>query len=156
MEGPQGAPQENKPITLKQGRYAREIGGKSRIRIVLCQGLGLYKGGRETRKKLIKIIVRERKELKQSIKEYWETTYRNIILVRLTLGRYIGVKGIEAVLSKRNLNRSIVNTIGGKYLRALRRPNNGRKYDGNTSKNRNNRTKRLALLGGYPSRQPKV
>ena len=33
------------------------------------------------------------------------------------------VKGIEANLGKRNLSRSIVNTIGGKYLRALRRPN---------------------------------
>ena len=64
----------------------------------------------------------------------------------------MGVKGIETILSKRNLSRSIVNTIGGKYLRALKRPNKGRKYNGNTLKNRNNRTKRLALLGGYPSR----
>ena len=47
---------------------------------------------------------------------------------------------------------SIVNTIGGKYLRALRRPNKGRKYNSNTLKNRNNRMKRLALLGGCPSR----
>jgi hypothetical protein len=46
----------------------------------------------------------------------------------------------------------MVNTIGGKYSRALRRPNKGRKYNSNTLKNRNNRTKRLALLGGYPSR----
>jgi len=42
--------------------------------------------------------------------------------------------------------------MGGKYLRALRRPNKGRKYNGNTLKDRNNRTKRLALLGGYSSR----
>ena len=46
----------------------------------------------------------------------------------------------------------MVNTIGGKHPRALRRPNEGRKYNSNTLKNRNNRTKRLALLGGYPSR----
>jgi len=64
----------------------------------------------------------------------------------------MGVKGIEAVLGKRNLSRSIVNAMGGKYLRALRRPNKGRKHNSNTLKNRNNRTKRLALLGGCPSR----
>jgi len=64
----------------------------------------------------------------------------------------MGVKGIEADLDKRNLSYSIVNAMGGKYLRALRRPNKGRKYNGNTIKNRNNRTKRLALLGRYPSR----
>jgi len=40
----------------------------------------------------------------------------------------MGVKGIEANLGKRNLSYSIVNTIGGKYLRALRRPNKGKKY----------------------------
>ena len=124
--------------------------------MVLYQGLGLYKGGRETCKSLVKIIVREKKELKQSIKEYWETIYRNIILAELTLERYIGVKGIEAILGKRNLSYSIVNAIRGKYLRALRRPNKGRKYNSNTLKNRNNRTKRLALLGGCPNRQPKV
>ena len=64
----------------------------------------------------------------------------------------MGVEGIEADLGKSNLSHSIVNAIGGKYLRALRRPNKGRKYNSNTSKNRNNRTKRLALLGRYPSR----
>ena len=64
----------------------------------------------------------------------------------------MGVKGIEAVLNKRNPSCSIVNAIGGKYLRALRRPNKGRKYNSNTLKNRNNRSKRLALLGGCPSR----
>jgi len=68
------------------------------------------------------------------------------------LERYIGVKVIEANLGKRNLSYSIVNVIGGKYLRALRRPNKGRKYNNNTLKNRNNRTKRLALLGRCPSR----
>jgi len=46
----------------------------------------------------------------------------------------------------------MVNAMGGKYLRALRRPNKGRKYNGNTPKNRNNRIKRLALLGRYSSR----
>ena len=46
----------------------------------------------------------------------------------------------------------MVNTIGGKYSRALKRPNKGRKYNSNTPKNRNNRTKKLALLGRYPSR----
>jgi len=64
----------------------------------------------------------------------------------------MGVKGIKAVLGKRNLSYSIVNAMGGKYLRALRRPNKGGKYNSNTLKNRNNRTKRLALLGGCPSR----
>jgi len=46
----------------------------------------------------------------------------------------------------------MVNAIGGKYFKALRRPNKGRKYNGNTLKNRNNRTKRLTLLGRYLSR----
>jgi len=64
----------------------------------------------------------------------------------------MGVEGTEADLGKRNPSRSIVNTMGGKYLRALRRPNKGRKYNSNTLKNRNNRTKRLALLGRCPSR----
>jgi len=73
-------------------------------------------------------------------------------LARLALERYIGVKSLEANLGKRNLSYSIVNTIGDKYLRALRRPNKGRKYNSNTFKDRNNRTKRLALLGKCPSR----
>jgi hypothetical protein len=64
----------------------------------------------------------------------------------------MGVKGIKANLGKRNLSCNIVNIIGGKYLRALRRPNKGRKYNSNTPKNRSNRIKRLALLGGCPSR----
>ena len=73
-------------------------------------------------------------------------------MVRLTLERYIGVKGIEADLDKRNLSYNIVNIIGGKYLRALKRPNKGKKYNSNTFKNRNNRTKRLALLNRCLSR----
>ena len=64
----------------------------------------------------------------------------------------MGVKGIEADWDKRNLSYSIVNTIGGKYFKALKRPNKGRKYNSNTFKNINNRTKRLAILGGYFSR----
>ena len=42
--------------------------------------------------------------------------------------------------------------MGGKYFRALKRPNKGKKYNSNTLKNRNNRTKRLALLSRYSSR----
>ena len=68
------------------------------------------------------------------------------------LERYIGVKGTESDSGKRILSYSIVNAIGGKYLRALKGPNKGRKYNGNILKNRNNRTKRLALLGRCPSR----
>jgi len=64
----------------------------------------------------------------------------------------MGVKGIEADLGKRNPSHSIVNAMGSKYLRALRRPNKGRKYNSNTLKNRDNRTKRLALLGRCSSR----
>jgi len=63
----------------------------------------------------------------------------------------MGVKGTEADLGKGNPSHSIGNTMGGKYLRALRGPNKGRKYNGNTLKDRNNRTKRLALLGRCPS-----
>jgi len=64
----------------------------------------------------------------------------------------MGVKDTEAILGKRNPGRSVVNTIGGKHLKAPRRLNKGRKYNGNTLKNRNNRTKRLALLGRRPNR----
>ena len=46
----------------------------------------------------------------------------------------------------------MVNAIEGKYLRALKRPNKSRKYNSNTLKNRNNRTKRLAILGRCFSR----
>jgi len=37
----------------------------------------------------------------------------------------MGVKGIEANLGKSNLSHSMVNAIGGKYLRAPKRPNKG-------------------------------
>ena len=46
----------------------------------------------------------------------------------------------------------MVNIIGVKYSKALKRPNKGRKYNGNTFKDRNNRIKRLALLSRSPNR----
>jgi hypothetical protein len=46
----------------------------------------------------------------------------------------------------------MVNTIGGKDFRALKRPNKDRKYNSNTFKNRNNKIKRLALLDKCPSK----
>ena len=66
--------------------------------------------------------------------------------------RYIGDKGAEAVIDKRYLSYSMANAIGGKNLRALRRPNKGRKYNSNTPKDRDNRSKRLALLGRDPNK----
>ena len=68
------------------------------------------------------------------------------------LEKYIKDKGIKANLTKRNLGYSIVNIIGGKYLKTLKRPNKSRKYNSNTFKNRNNRTKRLVILGRCFSR----
>jgi hypothetical protein len=68
------------------------------------------------------------------------------------LERYIEIKSIEADTGRRNLNYSMVNAIRDKNPRALRRPNKGEKYNGNTSKNRSNRIKRLALLGRCLSR----
>ena len=124
--------------------------------MALCQGLGPYKRGRETRKRLAKTIARERKEPKQSTKERRKTIYRNTIQAGPTLERYIRNKRVNTDSGKRDPKYSIVNTIGGKCLRALRRPNKGRKYNSNTSKDRNNKIKKLALLSGSPSRQPKV
>ena len=46
----------------------------------------------------------------------------------------------------------MVNTIKGKNFRALKRPNKSKKYNSNTLKNRNNRTKKLAILGRCFSR----
>ena len=66
--------------------------------------------------------------------------------------RCIKVKGIKAVTGKRYLSYSIVNVIGGENLRALRRPNKGKKYNNNIFKDRDNRAKRLALLGRYFNR----
>ncbi len=73
-------------------------------------------------------------------------------MARLILERRIEVEGVKADASKRSLSRSIVNTIGDNNPRALRRPNKGRKYNSNIFKDRNNRFKRLALLGKCPSR----
>ena len=64
----------------------------------------------------------------------------------------MGVKGIEVNAGKRNLSGSIVNAIGGNNLKAIKRPNKSRKYNSNTFKDRNNRTKRLALLDRCPSK----
>ena len=64
----------------------------------------------------------------------------------------MGVKGVEANAGKRNPSHSMVNAIGDNNLRAPRRPNKGKKHNGNTFKDRNNRTKRLALPGRYPNR----
>ena len=64
----------------------------------------------------------------------------------------MGVKGAEAVAGKRYPSHSMVNAIEGENSRALRRPNKGRKYNGNTFKDRDNRAKRLALLGRCPSK----
>ena len=64
----------------------------------------------------------------------------------------MGVKGTEANIGKRNPSYSMVNAIRDNNLRAPRRPNKGRKHNGNTPKDRNNRTKGLALLGGCLSR----
>ena len=59
----------------------------------------------------------------------------------------MGVKGTETAANKRHLSYSIVNIIGGKHLKALKRPNKIKKYNGNIVKDRDNRAKRLALLG---------
>ena len=64
----------------------------------------------------------------------------------------MGVKGIKAIIDKRYLSYNIANAVGGKNLKALKRPNKSKKYNSNTPKNRDNRSKRLALLNKYPSR----
>ena len=64
----------------------------------------------------------------------------------------MGVKGAETNAGKRNLSHNMVNTIGDNNLRALKRPNKGKKHNNNTPKDRNNRTKGLALLGRCFSR----
>ena len=78
------------------------------------QGPGTYKGGKETRKSLVKVTVKKRAGLKQSTKEHQETNYSNITLARQTLTRYIGVKGIKTVIDKRYLSYSIANAQGVK------------------------------------------
>ena len=64
----------------------------------------------------------------------------------------MGVKGVETNAGKRNLSHNIVNVIGDNNPKAPRRPNKGRKHNSNTPKDRNNRTKGLALLSKCPSR----
>ena len=81
------------------------------------------------------------------MKEHWETIYCNIILAKLILEKYMGVKGVKTNASKKNPNCNIVNIIGDNNPRALRRPNKGKKYNGNIFKDKNNKTKRLVLLG---------
>ena len=61
--------------------------------------------------------------------------------------RYIRVKSIKAELGKKILSCSIINIIRSKYLRALKRLNKDRKYGSDTFKNRNNKFKKLFLLG---------
>ena len=73
--------------------------------------------------------------------------YNNSTLIGPTLKRYIGDENTDTKLDKGNPSYSIVNNIGGKYLRGLKRPNKSRKYNGNAPKNRNNRVKELVLLG---------
>ena len=94
----------------------------------------------------VRSTARKRMGPKQNTKEHWETIYCNIILARLILKRYIGVKGVKANASKGNTSYSLVNAIGGNNPRALRRPNKGKKHNNNFFKDRNNRSKRLALL----------
>ena len=94
----------------------------------------------------VRLIAKKRMGLKQNTKKYWETIYCNTILARLMLERYIRVKGVKANANKGSLSCSLVNAIGGNNLRALRRSNKGRKYNGNAFKDKNNRPKRLALL----------
>jgi hypothetical protein len=59
----------------------------------------------------------------------------------------MGVKDAELVADKKHLSYSIVNAIRDKHLRALRRPNKNKKYNSNIFKDKDNRAKRLALLG---------
>src|SRR6266704_610422 len=60
----------------------------------------------------------------------------------------MGGEGIEAAADKRCPSHSMVNTVGGKHLKALRRPNKGKKHNGNIPKDKDNRFKRLASLAG--------
>ena len=73
-------------------------------------------------------------------------------MARLTLERYIRVKGVKADASKRSLSYNIVNVIGDNNLNALKRPNKGKKYNNNIFKDKNYRFKRLAFLSKYPNK----
>jgi len=48
-------------------------------------------------------------------------------------------------IGEKKASHSMVNTMEGKRLRTLPRVNKGRKYNSNAIKDRDNRTKRLAL-----------
>ena len=73
-------------------------------------------------------------------------------MAKLILERYIKGKNIKANTGKRSLSYNIVNVIGDNNLKALKRPNKGKKYNSNIFKNRNNRFKKLALLSRGPNR----
>ena len=64
----------------------------------------------------------------------------------------MGDKGAKAVAGKRYLSYNMVNAVRGENSRALKRPNKGKKYNGNIFKDRDNRAKKLVLLGRCPSR----
>ena len=64
----------------------------------------------------------------------------------------MGVENVKADINKRSLSCNIVNAMRNNNLRALKRPNKGKKHNGNTPKDRSNRTKGLALLGRCPNR----
>ena len=68
------------------------------------------------------------------------------------LKKYINVKVVKADIGKRSLSCSIINIMGDNNLKVFKRPNKNKKYNGNIFKNRNNRFKRLALLGRGLSR----
>ena len=72
-----------------------------------------------------------------------------MIYIFCTLLKYINK-------NKRNPSYNIINTIGDKYFKALKKPNKSKKYNSNTLKNRNNRTKRLAILSRCLNKQPKI
>ena len=99
-----------------------------------------------------KINSRKKIGLKQNIKEYWGTIYHNTILARPMLERHMGVKNAKANINKKSLSCSLVNTIKNNNPKAPKKSNKNRKYNNNIFKNRNNRFKRLALLGRCPSR----
>jgi hypothetical protein len=69
----------------------------------------------------------------------------------LNLIKYFGISYLYSLIRKL-LSCNIVNAIRGSNLRALKRLNKGRKYNNNTSKDRNNRAKRLALLSWCPNK----
>ena len=99
-----------------------------------------------------KSIARKRMGPKQNTKKHWGTIYCNTTLTRPILKRHMGVKSAKANTGKRSLNCSIVNAIKDNNPKALKRLNKSRKHNSNTFKNRNNKTKRLALLGRCPNR----